>query len=123
MFNLIITTIEWIVVLVVSAAFIIGAWRHTVAETLGDPLLVDPSPNAKAKRYLRLAGKVLWHILVPVAMVGGIFLKLILSMDFKDAKSNKDDFLIQDDSIWTRDSTGVWASPSADGDSSAPWSY
>jgi hypothetical protein len=75
MFNLIITTIEWVVVLVVLAAFIIGAWRHTVAETLGDPLLVDPSPNAKAKGYLRLAGKVLWHILVPVAMIGGILLK------------------------------------------------
>jgi len=76
MFNLIITTIEWIVVLVVLAAFIIGAWRHTVAETLGDPLLVDPSPNAKAKRYLRLAGKVLWHILVPTFMVARIYLQI-----------------------------------------------
>ena len=75
MFNLIITTIEWIVVLLVLAAFIIGAWRHTVAESLGDPLLVDPSPNAKAKRYLRLAGKVLWHILVPACMVARIYLE------------------------------------------------
>jgi hypothetical protein len=77
MFNLIITTIEWIVVLVVLAAFIIGAWRHTVTETLGDPLLVDPSPNAKAKGLLRLAGKVLWHILVPAFMVARIFIEFI----------------------------------------------
>jgi len=67
--------IEWLVVLVVLFAFVIGAWRHIVAETLGDPLLVDPAPNAKAKRYLRLLGKVLWNIVVPTAMVARIYLE------------------------------------------------
>jgi hypothetical protein len=67
--------IEWLVVLVVLFSFVIGAWRHTVAQTLGDPLLVDPSPKAKAKRYAALFGKVLWNIAVPVVMVGGILLK------------------------------------------------
>jgi hypothetical protein len=90
MFNLIITTIEWIVVLVVLAAFIIGAWRYTVAETLGDPLLVDPSPNAKAKGYLRLAGKLLWHILVPAFMVARIILEFV--GEGKRTPSSGDDF-------------------------------
>lgn len=90
MFNLIITTIEWIIVLVVLAAFVIGAWRQLVAETLGDPLLVDPSPNAKAKRYLRLAGKVLWHILVPAFIVARIILEFV--GDGKRTSSSGDDF-------------------------------
>lgn len=77
MFNLIITTIEWIVVLVVLAAFVIGAWRQLVAETLGDSLLVDPSRTAKTKGYVRLAGKVLWHILVPAAIVARIILEFV----------------------------------------------
>lgn len=114
MFNLIITTIEWIVVLVVLAAFVIGAWRQLVAETLGDPLLVDPSPNAKAKGYLRLVGKVLWHILVPVAMVGGILLKFLCSTDdgSNDASETR---LDSAGGVWHRDSLlSGWHSSSAD---------
>jgi len=67
--------IEWLIVLVVLFAFVIGAWRHIVEKTLGDPLLVNPSPKAKAKRYAALFGKVLWNIVVPTAMVARIFLE------------------------------------------------
>ena len=115
--------IEWLIVLVVLFAFVIGAWRHIVEKTLGDPLLVNPSPKAKAKRYAALLGKVLWNIAVPVVMVGGILLECISSMDPEDGKSGNDDFLIHDDSFWTRDATGVWVSPSSDEDAPAPWSY
>lgn len=68
--------IEWLVVLAVLFAFVIGAWRHAVEQTLGDPLSVDPALNAKAKRYFTLFGKVLWHIAGLVVMVGGILLEI-----------------------------------------------
>jgi hypothetical protein len=69
--------IEWLIVLVVLFAFVIGAWRHTVEQTLGDPLLVDPAPNAKAKRYFTLLGKALWHIAMPTFMVARIILEFM----------------------------------------------
>ena len=43
-------------------AFVWGAWSHTVEQTLGDPLLADPTPATKTKRYFTLVGKVLWNI-------------------------------------------------------------
>jgi hypothetical protein len=63
MFGMLFNAIAWLIVLVVLFTFALGAaWRHAVEQTLGDPLLVDPSTNAKAKRYFTLFGKVLWHI-------------------------------------------------------------
>lgn len=123
MLGMIFNAIAVLIAMAVLLAFVLGAWRHTVEQTLGDPLLVDPSPNAKAKRYFTLFVKVLWNIAVPVVMVAGIFLESISSMDSEDGKSGNDDFLIHDDSFWTRDATGVWVSPSKDEDAPAPWSY
>jgi len=117
MFNLIITTIEWIVVLVVLAAFIIGAWRHTVAESLGDPLLVDPSPNAKAKRYLRLAGKVLWHILVPAGIVARIILEFVGEAAANDETPAATD---TDGDYWYRNKGEVYYTRNS-GDGGSTW--
>jgi hypothetical protein len=116
MFNLIITTIEWIVVLVVLAAFVIGAWRHLVAETLGDSLLVDPSPNAKAKGYLCLAGKVLWHMLVPTAMLARIYLEFAA-----DCYSNRDEVQSDSDSDFRYRHNGETYYTHSTGDSSNSW--
>jgi hypothetical protein len=69
--------IEWLIVLAVLFAFVIGAWRHTVEQTLGDPLLVEQAPKAKTKRYFTLLGKVLWHIVVPVAIIARIILEFM----------------------------------------------
>jgi len=123
MLGMIFNAIAVLIAMAVLLAFVLGAWRYTAEQTLGDPLLVDSSPKAKAKRYAALLGKVLWNIAVPVVMVGGILLECISSMDPEDGKSGNDDFLIHDDSFWTRDATGVWVSPSTDEDAPAPWSY
>jgi hypothetical protein len=117
MLEILFKAIEWIIVLVVLLAFVIGAWRHTVEQTLGDPLLVDSSHKAKATRYATLFGKVLWNIAVPVVMVGGILLKFICMMaEDKDDK----ELTVNNGSIWERDVTGVWYSYGAEEDSIRP---
>jgi hypothetical protein len=55
-----------------------GAGRHTVEQTLGDPLLADPTHATKTKRYFTLVGKVLWNIVMLVIMVGRILLEFML---------------------------------------------
>ena len=104
--------IEWLIVLVVLFTFVIGACRHIVEQTLGDLLLVDPSPKAKAKRYAALFGKVLWNIAVPVVMVGGILLKFMCMM--AEDKDDKEQTRWHGGCLWHRDVTGAWYSHSAD---------
>lgn len=67
--------IAWLIVLAVLFAFVIGAWRQLVEQTLGDPRLVDQSPKAKAKRYFTLFGKVVWNVTGLVVMVARILLE------------------------------------------------
>ena len=109
--------IEWLIVLVVLFTFVIGACRHIVEQTLGDLLLVDPSPKAKAKRYAALFGKVLWNIAVPVVMVGGIILEFMGMM--AEGEDDKETVL-NNGSLWERDVTGVWYSFGAEEDSTRP---
>lgn len=45
MLGMIFNAIAVLIAMAVLLAFVLGAWRHTVEQTLGDPLLVDPSPN------------------------------------------------------------------------------
>ncbi len=77
MLGILFNAIEWLIVLAVLFTFVLGAWRHIVEQTMGDPLLDGSSPNAKAKRYFTLFGKVLWNIAGLVVMVGGILLKFM----------------------------------------------
>ncbi len=96
MLGILLKAIEWLIVLAVLFTFVLGAWRHTVEQTLGDPLLDGPSPNAKAKRYFTLFGKVIWNITGLVVMVGAVlveFMGLVAeNTSFESETNTSDDF-------------------------------
>lgn len=104
--------------LVVLFAFVWGAWRHTAEQTLGTPLLAEPSPNAKTKRYFRLLGKVLWNIAVPIVMVGAVLIEFMGLM--VENKIDEDQTRWHGGCLWHRDITGAWYSHSADEDTPEP---
>lgn len=100
-------------------AFVWGAWRHTVEQTLGYSHLTDLSSGTKIKRYFTLLGKVLWNIAVLIVMVGGIVLELLFAM----GEEESDKLETRRDSngcIWYR-SGGSWYSHSADAGNTGPW--
>lgn len=119
MIAILINAIAVLFALVVLFAFVWGAWRHTVKQTLGDPLLVDPSLNTKTKRYFTLLGKVLWNIAVPIVMVGAVLVEFMGLM----AESKNDEIETRTDSsgnYWYRPEGGRWYTHSADQDAIAP---
>jgi TRAP-type C4-dicarboxylate transport system permease small subunit len=105
-------------VLVLLVVFVWGAWRHTVEQTLADPILADPSPHAKTKRYFRLLGKVLWNIAVPVVMVGAVLVEFMGLM--AESKNDEDQTRWHGGCLWHRDITGAWYSYSADENTPEP---
>ena len=117
MLGMIFNAIAVLIAMAVLLAFVLGAWRHTAEQTLGDPLLVDSSPKEKAKQYTALLGKVLWNIAVPVVMVGGIILEFMGMM--AEGEDDKETVL-NNGSLWERDVTGVWYSFGAEEDSTRP---
>jgi hypothetical protein len=114
-----VNAVAMLFVLVLLVVFVQGAWRHTVEQTLGDPLLADPSPNAKTKRYFTLLGKVLWNIAVPIVMAGAVLVEFMGLM----AESKNDEIETRTDSsgnYWYRPEGGRWYTHSADQDAIAP---
>jgi hypothetical protein len=117
MIAILINAVAVLFTLVVLFAFVWGAWRHTVEQALGDPLLADPSPNANQTKF-HADGKVLWNIAVPVVMVGAVlveFMGLIV-----ENKIDEDQTRRHGGCLWYRDITGAWYSHSADEDTPEP---
>jgi len=96
-----------------------GAWRHTVEQILGDPLLADPTPAVKTKRYFTLVGKALWNIAVSLVILGAFLVEFMALM--AETKSDEDETRWYDGSLWERDVTGAWYSHGADKDTPSPW--
>jgi hypothetical protein len=119
MIAILINAVEVLFVLALLIVFVQGAWRHTVEQTLGDPLLTDSSPKAKTKQYFMLLCKVLWNIAVPIVMVGAVLVEFMGLM----AESKNDEIETRTDSsgnYWYRPEGGRWYTHSADQDAIAP---
>ena len=117
MIAILINAVAVLFALVVLFAFVWGAWRHTVEQTLGDPLLADPSPNAKTKRYFMLLGKVLWNIAVPVVMVGAVLVEFMGLM----AETKNDELVNTGDDFRYKHEGERYYTHSTPGDSKASW--
>jgi hypothetical protein len=100
-------------------AFVWGAWRHTVEQTLGCSHLTDLSSGTKVKRYFTLLGKVLWNIAVLIVMVGAILLKFISLKGNDDGKQETK--IDSNGNYWYRNKGGSWYTFSPDEDASEPW--
>ncbi|MFA6094271.1 MAG: hypothetical protein WC757_00035 [Candidatus Paceibacterota bacterium] len=103
--------------LALLAVFILGAWRHTVAATLGGPLAAA-DPAAKRRRYLVLAGKVLWHLLAMTVLFLAHSLQLFLIA--ADKEQDVEEKIEHGGATWRRDCFGNWHSFDADENSHPP---
>ncbi|NOU21839.1 MAG: hypothetical protein HOO93_08615 [Methyloglobulus sp.] len=117
MIAILINAVAMLFVLVLLVVFVQGAWRHTVEQTLGDPILADPSSHAKTKRYFTLLGKVLWNIAVPVVMVGAVLVEFMGLM----AETKNDELVNTGDDFRYKHEGERYYTHSTPGDSKAFW--
>lgn len=105
--------------LVVAGVFIRGAFKHTVTNVLGETVV--ETPGARRLGYMRVAGKMIWHVAGAAVLFMIQIFYFFLSAMAAEESSEKKETVWHDGAEWEKDQSGDWDRVSGDENASHPY--